>query len=455
MLRLIVAFLTLACLASASLINPAAANLTDFRVTTFASGLGFPTGFQTLSDGSIAVLTSPGFGYEQGELRRFTDVSGQGIGDGSGTVIYTSAQAGMMTQAVQVGNYYAVGNDGARIGPAADHSIALLSPGATPASTMTLVATMHFAYTQPWVHSSVGLATRPTPGSPGSYDLVFNVGSQEDNIATPGDQTVTLTGTGFSSFTPTVLNGGSLYMVTIDQTGVLPAVTNIQQVATGIRNVFGMGFHPVTGDFWFADNAMDVLPAGSPQPEPIFGEPPQADELNLIEAADFATGPAPNFGFPTCYIQYEIGGLSGDAVGSGCTQPVLAFQPKVDGDGTHKLQGPTEIAFAPANFPAPFNNGVFVGFTGGGSPNLEAGVAYYSFSTSSYYHFIQSGNPLVNNIIGLESTADSLFIADASGKVYQILAIPEPGSLGLVAAACAGMLLRARRSRRSECRIAQ
>ena len=420
-IRLVLLLGVCAALAPAGLINSSAVDTSLFDLTPFASGLAFPAGVQTLGNGSIVVETSPGYGSTPGQLLAFSST-----GAGGGTV-YTSSTNGLLTGSAVVGNYYAVGADTSVIGPGLGSTIQLLKPGATASAPASLVATIQLGYPSPWQHPSVGLAAEPTPGVPGSYNLVINVGSQYDNVATPSTATVALSGTGFASIPATSLQGDSLYMLTISETGAQPAVTSVRQVATGVRNVFGMTFDS-SGNLWFADNGMDFLPPGSTQPVPPSGEPPQADELNVLSAAQLASGSPPNYGFPTCYIQYAWGSIPGVPVGSGCTQPVMAFQPVTDGTGVHQLIGATQVALAPASFPAGFNDGIFVGFTGDGGPNNNGGMAYYSFATNQYTQFIESTN--VDNIIGLSSTADALYFTDAgTGTVYELTSsAPEPGT---------------------------
>src|SRR5579862_3624084 len=68
-------------------------NPSDFRVTTFATGLHFPLSMQKLSDGSLLVGTSNptggSFFNSVGELVRLVDADGDGVADGPGTVLYT------------------------------------------------------------------------------------------------------------------------------------------------------------------------------------------------------------------------------------------------------------------------------------------------------------------------------------------------------------------------------
>ena len=143
-------------------------------------------------------------------------------------------------------------------------------------------------------------------------------------------------------------------MVTIDTTGESPLASNLGKIAAGIRNVFGMAFQLGTGDLYFADNAEDALPGNN--------FPPQADELNVLPAAQIGVT-IPDYGFPSCYIQY----FTGTQIGSGCVRPIAVFQPLPDTTSGHPSQGPAGLAFAPPNFPPGLNNGVFIGFSGGNS----------------------------------------------------------------------------------------
>src|SRR5450631_3282692 len=67
-------------------------NSNDFRITTFATGLDFPLGMATLSDGSLLVAVSHGTSYfsSTGAIIRFTDTNNDGIADGPGTAVYTN-----------------------------------------------------------------------------------------------------------------------------------------------------------------------------------------------------------------------------------------------------------------------------------------------------------------------------------------------------------------------------
>jgi len=85
---------------------------------------------------------------------------------------------------------------------------------------MTAVASLRMSDpSSPWDHATVGMASRPTPGVAGSYDLIFKVGSEFDNVATPASDTVSLSGTGFTTALSANLQGDSLYMIRIDTNG--------------------------------------------------------------------------------------------------------------------------------------------------------------------------------------------------------------------------------------------
>jgi hypothetical protein len=318
---------------------------------------------------------------------------------------------GAYTGLVKAGNYYIAGNSGTGAG---DQAIIFLQPGATPTSPLTNAGSLQFAFPSTWEHSQMGVAARPAPGQPGSYDVIFNVGSEYDH------QTSTDT-VGVSGLTSATLQGDSLYELTVDLTGDQPVVTGLKQVVTGIRNVIGMAFQPGTGDFYFADNAIDGT-------GPTGDEPPQAEEINLIAAADLGAGPPINFGYPSCYIQYRTGA----EVGSGCVQPLFAIQPLPNGTALgSESEGVTQIAFAPTNFPAGYNNGIFLGFDGKGGvtgpENEENAVGYYDFPTGKYIHFSENSQNGVYEPIGILTTADQLIISDfGAGIVYNVTAAGTP-----------------------------
>jgi len=399
----------------ALVLNSNALDTNLFRVSVFATGLSGPISVQQLPDGSTAVAT-------WNSIQRFTDANHDGVADGPGTTLF-SVGAGPTVGLQKAGKYYVSAIFG-------DHSIRLLEPGASPSDPWTSAATMSFNYPAGWYHPTPGIAVRATPGSPGSFDVVFNVGSQYNSQVSTGT-------VGLSGLYNAALDGDSLYMITIDETGAAPAASNLRKVATGIRNVMGMAFD-AAGNFYFADNAIDG-------PGPDGDEPVQADELNRIDAGDLGVL-TPDFGYPTCYTAYRTGGQ----VGSGCVSPLVTFQPLPNGTllGSES-EGPAEIAFGPAGFPTGFNNGMFVGFSGKGyafgPANEENAVVYYDFGSGKYIHFVENSLPGVGQPIGLFSDGRSLFISDyAAGTVYLVeSAVPEPTAAAMTCAGMAVLLLAA------------
>lgn len=399
----------------------------QFRVTLFASGLVLPQAMQQLGDGSLVVQHS--VNYTGGQLVRYVDANGDGVADGfgpgigQGTALYTNADGqGPVIQLVSAGGYLLQGTFG-------DKTISLLKVGATPSSPLTEAGSLQFGFPADWLHSSAGLAIRPSSnGQAGFYDLVFNVGSDGD--ATVGGQ-IPLNGLGLNN---ELLDGASLYMVTLDLNGNPPTASNLRKVASGVRNSFGLLFDP-QGNLWFSDNAMNQ---GNPGGNPI-----QADELNWIPAAQLLPGaPIPHFGFPDCFPRY-LDGVH--ALPDDCQHPVASFTPL--GPLDPGVGGAAQIAFSPSGFPAALSGGIFIGFAGVG--HVRNSVMYYDPIQGRYFEFIVQGS--MDYPLGLLAAGNSLFVSDwGSGEIYQIQAIaaPEPATMLTAAAGLLGILwLRQRRSK--------
>ena len=388
---------------------------TRFRVTTFATGLFFPSSMQQLSDGSLLVATSvptSGFYNSSGQLRRLVDANADGVADNAGTVVY-SGLPGSLSSVRKAGNLTVVTS-------AQTGSITLLSDGVTPASAMSLIGTIHFGFpTGPDPeHRTYALATRPTPGVPGSHDVFFNLGS-ENNFAR-STRAVSLTGMLTAS-----VSGDSIYKFTVNGDG--SSVGGLERVASGLRNAAGIAF-AANGDLYFEDNGIDT-PGNRV-------ESLSADELNKISSADIG-GAVEDFGYSDRYVQYRTGNI----IGTGGIDPLVAFTPLPNPANGVEAEGANEIAFAPANFSGGLNAGVFVGFHGqfnlGGAQNEENALAWADPSTGKYFNFFAPGQAGVGHLDGLLSTTDSLFAADisstgsmftntATGVIYQITAVPEP-----------------------------
>src|SRR5262249_8970889 len=155
---------------------------TDFRVTTFASGLNYPKGLTTLSDGSILVAVnnpnagSTSFYQSTGELLRFVDANGDGVADGPGQVLYNGLPGGV-TAVHQAGEFLLATST-----QTGSERISFLKVGANPGDPLTLVGTLNFSFPSPWEHTTYASVVRPTPGQPGNYDVIFNIGSQYNGV---------------------------------------------------------------------------------------------------------------------------------------------------------------------------------------------------------------------------------------------------------------------------------
>ena len=417
------------CVGGPLQLNPLALDPSLFRITDYAA---VPGALSMLGLGGDNVGVAS---YAAGILA-FGDANHDGIADGAGAAIYSAP--GAHTGLVQAGNFYLDGNSGPIFTSSSGQAITVLQPGAVPTALLTAVGALQFSFPSDWEHSQMGIAARPVTGQPGSFDVVFNIGSQFDHELSTGQVQL-------SGLAAATLDGDSLYAITLNLSGTQPTASGLRKVATGIRNVIAMGFQPGTGDFYFADNAIDG-------PDPLGEEPPQAEEINRIAAADLGVGAPLDFGYPNCYIQYRTGAQ----VGSGCVPPLFAIQPLPNGTllGSES-EGVTQLAFAPAAFPAGFNNGIFLGFAGKnfrtGSANEENAVGYYDFTTGHYVHFTENSQEGVSMPIGIMTTANALFIADfGAGNVYEVTAAtaPEPGTAALISIALAVCVVTKSRSRR-------
>lgn len=323
-----------------------------------------------------------------------------------------------------MGDYYVVGNF-------ADKTMTFLRAGNPVDRPMVAVADLQLNFpAADWYHPTLGIAARAVPDSPGFFDLVFNAGSQFNGSPSTSQVTLRPGPKGIAGLSPMQIPADSLYSVRLDARTDL-RVVKVTRIVSGIRNVMAMGFHPITGDFYFADNAIDG-------PNPDGDEPPQADELNRLSASEFGT--LIDFGFPTCYIQYRTGSL----VGSGCRQPLSAFQP-IPAGSRQESEGPAAFAFAPLRFPQGFNHGLFVGFSGKGSTgpsNEENAIVFHDLSADSNLHFTESGQSGVGRFLSLFADADSLYASDFNeGVIYRISpaqttsAVPAISAGGIVNAA--------------------
>jgi glucose/arabinose dehydrogenase len=398
-------------------------NPSQFRVTEFATGLNYPVGMVQMSDGSILVTSTdgPGFFNSNGRLLRFADTNQDGVADGPPTVLFNGLNGGVTSVRLAGNLVFVTGQS---------KPIYVLRMGSTPADSFSEIGRLTITYPAGgWMHPHSALSVRPTPGQTRSYDLVFQVGSKSNFVATT--QTASISSTGLGGFTG-ILRGDSIYMLTFVDHSDAVVVTNLLQIATGLRNPSGFAFHPVNGDLYFEDNGIDGLVDPN--------EPHSADELNVLPASSLDDASAPTgsfYGFPTNYIAYR----TGTVVGGAGIQPLIAFQPLPNPLTGAESEGPNDIAFSPPAFPPSLDAGVFVAFHGkfgsGGLNNEENPLVFVNLRTTNYFHVIPPQLQGVGHLDGLLATRDSLFVSDIStngslstgigrGVVYQIKALVGP-----------------------------
>jgi glucose/arabinose dehydrogenase len=372
-----------------------------FVVTEFASGLPYPAGMAELPDGSLLASTNAftggGFIESRGKLLRIVDEDGDGRADSidpvgivrrvararvpvyvdlPGAVVQMRRAAGLLVLSSRQANRT---------------QIVVLREPLVPGDAFTWLGVVQLEFPEGHLHDTYAIALRPGP-TDGSTEVYFNVGSGLDSEVDP-------TRIEASGLIDAALMTGSVYRMTLIDDGESIGVTDLRLVATGLRNAAAMAFHPDSGDLYIQDNGMD----SEDDPD----EPVNADELNVI-AVDRLGIEVPDFGHPDQYVAYR----TGERVGTTGEMPVVAFQP-IDGS---EAQGAAEFTFAPPGFPAPFDEGIFIGFHGtyqeGGLANGENPVLWVDPDMSSMLEFIPNGAPQVGHPDSLLATQDSLYVAD-------------------------------------------
>ena len=388
-------------------------NPDEFRLTTFATGVGYPVGMVLLDDGSILIGATDGNPFfnagNTGRIIRFVDADQDGVADQEDGEILIDGLPGGIAAVRRAGNLILC--TGQRNPP-----ITILRLGDNPSDPLTQVGEIKLNYPAGgWLHPHSALGVRQTPGETERWDIVFQLGSDTNFAVTT--RTVNLTSDiGISG----TLNGDAVHMVTIRDTGDAVVGENLIQLASGLRNAAGFAFHPETGDLYIQDNGIDGLQNAN--------EPHSADELNVILAVDIG-GDIEDFGFPGSYERYRTKNVVG-----GDILPLFAFHPLPDPQTGDEGEGPNDIAFPPPAFPAPLSQGIFVTMHGkfslGGLANEENPLIFANLETGEYFHFVGVDEPDVGHLDGLLATENSLFIADISppggfgqggtGIIYQL-----------------------------------
>ena len=125
--------------------------------------------------------------------------------------------------------------------------ISILRTGASPSSSLSYVGAINLTYPGGgWLHPHSALGVRPTPDKPGSCDLFFQLGSDQNFSNTT--RTVTMSSAQVAGANGT-LQGESIYKLTLTDNLTNVVATNLTRVAKGLRNSAGFAFHPVTRDF--------------------------------------------------------------------------------------------------------------------------------------------------------------------------------------------------------------
>ena len=431
---------------------------TRFEVTTFATGLAYPTSMTTLADGSLLVAESQGgttwiandiWGSTRGSLVRLVDANQDGVADGAPQVL-ADYLPGIVSSVRRVDNtIFALSSQ------AGKETITILQPGSTPTAALTTIGTINFSFpTTPvqFEHTTYALAARAA--TTGGVDLYFNVGSQANSVGTAVTRTVGLSLGGSAAFagsaaTSAQMAADSIQAVHVNVAAGTMSVSAPYTIAVGLRNAAGMVFDDA-GNLYFQDNGFDNGNTSL-----------SADTLHVIAASSLGKT-VPNFGFANTYIDYATGATVGPT--DGVVPPLAAFRP-VDGK---KSEGAVELAFAPEMFPYEFWGEIFVPFSGkygqGGLANDENPLVVVNPESGSLFHFIE--NQQMGHPNGLLATDDTLYLsdlnfwggfggtsdgtptgipADEGGVVYAIrvlpaYAVPEPATGVLIAAAAATWL---------------
>ena len=356
--------------------------------TVFASGLNFPAGMALLPDGDLLVGSSnpTGGSYfrSTGQLLRLSDGDGDGVADGEPLVVADDL-AGAIT-AVAIGNDVVIVTS---TEPSRER-IQFLRGGGDWNGPYDPLGEITFRF-RGFMHTSYGLATRLSPIDPTVTELYFNIGAHGNDTAG-----VTVKTGGLLS---AELPDASLYMVEIHDDGAAISLSDPVQIASGLRNAMGFGFHPDSGTLWISDNGIDGL-------QDVWTAL-SADELNLIEP-DAIGGEAEHFGFPETFTDYA----TGEVVGTTGIQPVVAFVPT---NGMEN-EGVASLAILPAGFSPTFGNYAIAGFHGQydltGSANEENALLAVDLASGAVVVLVPSGSEGIGHLDSAVVGADELFVAD-------------------------------------------
>lgn len=172
--------------------------------------------------------------------------------------------------------------------------------------------------------------------------------------------------------------------------------SNMEVVATGIRNTQGFDWHPVTRELWFSDHGRDWMGDDSPE-----------DELNRI------TRVGQNFGFPYCHANGVADkDIRKDKPCDGVTLPVQTLGGHTAAMGVHFYTGNM--------FPADYKNAMFVARKGSWNRTKKSGYDVVMVRTDA-----NGQNPQVTPFVTgfLDDKTDAFW-----GRPVYMLQLPD-GSL--------------------------
>ncbi|MFO0039609.1 MAG: hypothetical protein ACK522_11805 [Synechococcaceae cyanobacterium] len=152
-----------------------------FRVSTFASGLSYPTSLVPLADGSLLVGTSVGpslFTSPSGSLLRLVDLDGDGSADGPALPLATGLP-GLVSSVRRVDRLVM-----ALSSVTGKETISLLRTGASATDPLTPVGALRFHFPPGFFHTTYALAARRSPADPAAIELFFNIGAKSNASAT-------------------------------------------------------------------------------------------------------------------------------------------------------------------------------------------------------------------------------------------------------------------------------
>jgi hypothetical protein len=453
----------------------------QLKVTTFASGLNYPTSMQSYNGGILVGTTSGLFSAGSagsGHLLLLTDTNHDGVADQQLDLTPAGGLLGEITSVRQAGNLLFVTSSGNINTPTP--VISVLKQGATPTSPFVSLGSINLTFPAvggtAWEHGSFALAVRPNPTQAGNYDVLFNLGSrtnQTSDETSPGSGvynqhvSASLSGGNVSGFGTLSLNPESIYTTTVSFNGTTAALSAPVQVAHGLRNAAGITFQPGTGDLYYIDNGMDGSTANG-HPNDKYGNAAYSlDTLHKISAAQVGVS-FPNTNFASDFYENNttspIKHGNPDAIAN--FAPFGPFNASDHNSSPNESEGANEIAFTPASFPAALQ-GVLIGFHGQfdkvGPPNTSTGagneehpVVFYQTATGQYWDFIGNQEPLIGHLDGMLSTSDAVYMSDIAdgslfnsptntGAIYEFTTVPEPSTMLLTGAAGAWLAFRVKR----------